>query len=315
MKEIAALAALALSCCGIQAASAARPAGDVLIDGKNVYPESISSMADGTLFNGSMDGIVYRAGPKDSTATPFIRPDATNGLLAVFGVLADERAGRLWVCSVANPFAPRAAGTTAPPSALVAFNLATGRFIGSWPFPAPGGVCNDIAIARDGSAYAADTPGGRILKLPRNGKALTVVAESEQLKGIDGLAFAGDGKLYVNIVSRGELLRVDLADDASKAVVTQLKLTRPLAGPDGFRPVGGNRFLLAEGTGGRIDLVIIDWDIATIRVLRDGLGSSASVTAVGKTAFTADGKINYLVDPKLRGQDPGTFKLIAVPFE
>ena len=299
----------------VQAATVAHsPAGDILIDASNVYPESITSAADGAIFTGSIDGVIYRAGPGESTAKAFIRPEAGNGLQSVFGVLADDRSGLLWVCSVPNPFkGPPAQG--AAPTALEVFDLKSGRFRGSWPFPAPGGVCNDIAVARDGVVYATDTPNGRLLKLSRDHKTLSVVAEAEALKGIAGLAFAGDGQLYVNIVSRGELIRVDLSGGPGNAILTRLKLTRPLAGPDGFRPLGGNRFLLAEGTGGRVDVVTIDWDVATIHVLREGLNSSPGVTAVGKTAYAVEGKIGYLVDPKLRGQDPGAFRAIAIPLE
>jgi sugar lactone lactonase YvrE len=296
------------------AGAALRPVADVLIDGKSVHPESITSTRDGSLYIGSVPGIVYRATAAEATATPFIRPDAVNGLGTVFGVLADEKAGLLWVCTIANPFLPRPAQPL-PPTAVVAFDLKSGQFKGRWPFPAPTGVCNDIAVDRNGNLYATDTPNGRILKLDRSRQALTVVAEDAALKGIDGLAFAGDGQLYVNIVSSGELLRVEWPRAGAPAVLTRLKLTRPLAGPDGFRPVGGNRFLVAEGTGGRIDLVTIDWDIATVRVLRDGLQSSPGVTAVGKTAYAVEGKIDFLVDPKRRGQDPGEFKALAIPFE
>ena len=59
----------------------------------------------------------------------------------------------------------------------MAFDIDSGKLIGRWPFPAPGGTCNDIAIARDGSAYASDTPGGRVLKLPKDGKAVTLELE------------------------------------------------------------------------------------------------------------------------------------------
>lgn len=312
--RFAACAALLWGAAAQPATPGRAPPGDILIDAQNVYPESITSAADGTIYTGSIAGIIYRAGPGDSTARAYIRPDAANGLQAVFGVLADERSRTLWVCSVPNPFA-RPAAQPAPPTALVAFDLKSGQFKGSWPFPAPGGVCNDIAVARDGSVYATDTPNGRLLRLTRDRSALTVVAEAEALKGIDGVAFDGAGQLYVNIVSRGELLRVELADAPQKARLTQLKLTRPLAGPDGFRPLGGNRFVLAEGSGGRVDVVSIDWDVATIHVLREGLDSSPGVTVVGKTVYAVQGKIGYLVDPKLRGQDPGSFKAIAISLE
>ncbi len=285
--------------------------GDILIDAKGVHPESISSSKDGSLFVGSITGTIYRAGPRDTTAEPFITPNAENGLRSTFGVLADDRDGRLWVCSVPNSFA-RTPGPQAP-SEVAAFDLHTGKVIGRWPFPAPGGTCNDIAIGPDGAAYATDTPGGRILKLPRGGNALQVVVSDDRLKGIDGIAFAGDGRLYINNVQKQQLWRVTLPAGGRPAGLTLLDTDRTMGGPDGLRPIGGNRFLQAEGTAGCITLVTIDGDRAHIQVLRDGLQSSPNVTLIGHTVYTVEGKINYLMDPKLRGKDPGPFKAIAIP--
>jgi sugar lactone lactonase YvrE len=307
---VAGLALVAMTgCAGQPEAPTAR--GDIPIDGKAVHPESITSAADGSLFIGSMNGTIYRAGPKDAVAKPFILPSAENGLRAVFGVLADDKGGRLWVCSVANPFA-RAAGP-AQPSEVVAFDLKSGQLTGRWAFPAPGGTCNDIAIAADGAAYATDTPGGRILKLPRGGNSLEVVANHQSLRGIDGIAFAADGRMYINNVQRHELWRVGLTADAAAPQLTLLNASRKMEGPDGLRPVGGNRFVQAEGTGGRITLVTIAGDAANIEVIRDGLQSTPGATLVGDTVYTIEGKINYLVDPQLRGQDPGQFRAIAIP--
>jgi hypothetical protein len=86
-----------------------------------------------------------------------------------------------------------------------------------------------------------------------------------------------------------------------------------MEGPDGIRPIGGNRFLQAEGTGGRITLVTIEGDNARIDVLREGLDSSPGVTLIGNTAYAVEGKIQYLFNPQFRGQDPGAFKAIAIP--
>ena len=298
-------------------ACAAQPAmppgrGDIAIDGRGVHPESITSSADSSIFIGSMTGTIYRAGPKDTVAKPFVTPDATNGLHAVFGVLADDAAGRLWTCSVANPFGPRTAGP-AQPTELVAFDLRSGALIGRWPFPAPGGTCNDIAIAADGAAYATDTPGGRILRLPPGGSALQVVAGHQSLRGIDGIAFAADGQMYINNVQRHELWRVRLTADPAAPQLTLLNASRKMDGPDGLRPIGGNRFLQAEGPGGRITLVNIQGDIANIEVIKEGLSSTPGVTLVDDTAYTIEGKIDYLVNPQLRGQDPGQFRAIAIP--
>src|SRR5690606_25959038 len=300
---VAAVAAVAVSGCAAQDAQDAPPVtgGDIRIDGRNVHPESIGSSADGSVFIGSMSGTVYRAGPGESVAKPFITPSAENGLRAVFGVLADDAGRRLWVCSVANPFA-RAAGP-AQPSEVAAFDLNSGALVGRWPFPAPGGTCNDIAIGPDGAAYATDTPGARILRLRPGAAALEVVASHPDLNGIDGIAFAADGTMYINNVRSHTLWRVNLTANPAAPQLTQLKANRTMEGPDGLRPVGPNRFLQAEGQGGRVTLVTITGDDADIQVVRDGLSSTPGATLVGNTIYTVEGKIDYLIDPQLRGQD------------
>jgi hypothetical protein len=288
------------------------PAVDVLIDDTGVYPESITSMSDGTLINGSVKGIVYRAKGMETKATPWIRSTPENGMLSVLGVLADERSKTLWLCSAAMPVpgAPPAAGKA---SSLMAFDLGSGKPRSSYPFPPPNSACNDIAIGKDGTVYATDTPNGRLFKVAKGSKSLELYAQDDKLKGVDGIAFSADGTLYVNIVSRGALVRVDRKADKSFAGLTELTLSQAVKGPDGFRPIAGNRFLLAEGTGGRVDEVTIEGDKAQIKVLREGMNSPPGVTLVGNTAFAVEGKIGYLMDPKLRGQDPGSFKAYAIP--
>jgi sugar lactone lactonase YvrE len=290
----------------------ARPLPDVVIDDTNVFPESMSAAKDGRLFIGSIKGIIFRAPPGSGKAEPWIKPSPENGLLSLLGVLTDERSGTLWVCSSPNPFRnPPAVGT----AALVAFDLRTGAKKGTYPFPPPASVCNDITIARDGTAYVSDTPNGRILELHRNEQALELFVQDDRLKGIDGLVLSGDGTLYVNIVTRGLLLRVDRNPNGTAGQITQLTTSAPLAAPDGFRLIHDRTFLLAEGNGGRIDEVTINGDQAQIKVLREGLISPPAVTLVGRTAYALEGKIGYLVDPKLKGQDPGIFEAYAVPLE
>lgn len=301
-------AVAALACSVAQAAQA--PLADVTIEDSNVYPESISSTSDGTLFSGSVKGIIYRASPGSARAEAWIRPDEQNGLLSVFGVLADERSGTLWVCSTPSALrTPPSVGI----SSVMAFNLKSGKLKRAYPLPPPASVCNDIAIDATGAAFASDTQNGRILKLTRGAQALEVFADDARLKGIDGLVFDTDGTLYVNIVTKGLLLRVDRKRDGSAGTITQLMTSEALRGPDGFRLIRKHTFMLAEGNGGRIDEATINGDRASIRVLREGLNSPTAVTLIGNTVYCNEGKIGYLIDPKLKGQDPGPFVLHAVP--
>ncbi|MEN9706169.1 MAG: hypothetical protein RLZZ393_2048 [Pseudomonadota bacterium] len=295
---------------GCVAPGASRVARDLPIDDRDVYPESLSAARDGTLYVGSIKGIVYRARPSDVKARAWVRPDAKNGLLSVYGVLVHEPSRTLWVCSVPNAFAPPVAGAV---TSLVALDLASGEFRARHVFPGGRSVCNDISVAKDGSVYATDTSGGRLLRLRKGGVALEVFAEDPVLKGADGLAFDRAGRLYVNIVTTGALLRVEQDARGELTRIVPLSVDHPLGGPDGMRLLDGNRFLLAEGATGRIDELVVDGDTVRVRVLRDGLDSSPGVTSVGDVAYAVEGKIGYLIDPKRKGQDPGPFIIRAIP--
>jgi outer membrane protein assembly factor BamB len=300
------LAALAHS----QTLAAALP--DVAIDDTNVYPESMSAAPDGTVYIGSIKGIVFRAAPGSATAEPWIEPGTANGLLALLGQLADVRSNTLWVCSSPMPFRnPPAVGT----AELAAFNLKTGALKATYPLPPPASVCNDITIAKDGTAFVSETANGRIFTLAPGAKALTLFGRDPRLVGIDGIVFGGDGTLYADNARSNQLLRIDRNPDGSYAGFTVLATSQPVGAPDGFRLIAGNKFLLAEGSKGRIDEVRIDGDDVAVHVLKDGLQSPPGVTPVGDTAYALEGKILYLVDPKLKGKDPGPFKAYAVPLD
>jgi sugar lactone lactonase YvrE len=304
-----------LAVCALAPAAADAPQAlpqEVVINDADVYPESMSAARDGTLYIGSMKGVVFRALPGASKAEAWIAPTAENGLLSIFGVLTDERSGTLWVCSSPTSLRqPPAIGV----AALMAFDLKTGQQKGAFRFPPPASICNDITIAQDGTAFASDTPNGRILRLAPGSKTLEVLVQDDRLKGIDGIVFSADGTLYANIVTRGQLVRVERKPGGAVADIVTLETSLPLAAPDGFRLLEGNKFLLAEGSAGRIDEVAIEGDRALIRVLRDGLISPPAVTFVGHVAYALEGKIGYLVDPRLKGQDPGLFKAYAVPLQ
>jgi sugar lactone lactonase YvrE len=289
-------------------ATAQREAGDIRIDDTAVFPESVTSSTDGTIYIGSVKGNVYRALPTSNVARPWIRHSPENGILTILGVLADDAHNTLWLCSAPNFFGPeRSEGVTA----LHAYDLQSGEQKGRWDFPG-GGVCNDVTIAADGTAFASDTGGGRILTLAPGASELTVFGGDPSLVGIDGLAFNADDVLIVNNVRSNQLIRVERNADGTMGALTQLSLNMELGGPDGLRLVSGNRFIQAEGTVGRIHLADIEGDSATITVLDDTLISSPGVTVVGNTAYAIESNIQYLLDPNLRGQEPEIFALKAI---
>ena len=303
-----ALTPVLLCLCSAMAAAGTLP--EITIDDTLVFPESLSAAADGTVYVGSWKGIVYRAPPGGATASPWIRPTADNGILSVLGVLVDDRQGLVWICSVPAP-------TREPPapgiSALMAFDRKDGAQRLSLPLPSPAPVCNDMTLARDGSLYVSDTPNGRIFRVARGGKNLDLVAEDDQLKGIDGIVFASDGTLYANLVTKGTLWRIGIGKDGTAGPLVQLTASQPLEGPDGFRLIRGNRFLLEENHAGRIDEIAIEGDTARVRVLKDGLMTPTAGIVVKNTVYVLERKVEYLRKPELKGKDPGVFKILALP--
>jgi hypothetical protein len=308
MKKSAMLAAVLMAGCATLPGSPAE--ADILINGSRVHPESITSDAAGNIYVGSVGGTVYRAVAGSETAEPWIIPSEANGLTSLFGVLADDARGLLWVCNNPPFGGPPQPGAR---SALKAFDLETGALSAVYELPGEGPfACNDIAVGPSGTTFATETAGGRIFALAPNGNELTLFAADPELVGIDGIAFAEDGKMYINNVRQHTVQRVD-RNGFAYAGLTTLTLSRPVNGPDALRSVRGNRFLQAEGPGNRVTYVDIEGDHATITPVRTGLDSSPGVTHVGQTGYATEGKIGYLFDPALRDKNPDPFIIRAFP--
>jgi sugar lactone lactonase YvrE len=280
-------------------------------DGK-IFPESLTSTKNGTLYFGSLgQDSVYRATGKEEKASVWIQPKS-NGLMTVLGVFADEPAGTLWVCASAT--GGRGGTPVVGETALKAFNLKDASFKASYPFP-NGGLCNDIAVAKDGTVYATDTTGARVLRLKKGASAFDAWAADAMLLGtVDGVALLADGNVYVNSVGQGTLLRIPVKADGSAGAITKLETSKPLTQPDGMRSVGSKTMLLVEGAG-RLDEVTINGDKAEIKVLREGLTGPTAVTVAGGMAYVAEARLNFRNDPKLREQDPGPFRALGFTYK
>ncbi|MEO0061739.1 MAG: hypothetical protein RLZZ08_299 [Pseudomonadota bacterium] len=285
---------------------------DIAIAGVEVFPESVTSDAAGHVYVGSSNGTIYRAASGaragGDVAQPWVLPDAANGLRSLFGVLVDDAGGVLWTCDNGN-FMSREPGL--PPTRLKAFSLKTASMVASHDFPSGPAACNDIAVDAGGNVWATETVAGRIFVLRKGGAGLELFAAGQDLVGIDGIAIAGDGTIYINNVRQNLVQRINRRADGSYAGLTTLALSQPVNGPDGLRPLGGNRFLQAEGPGGRIALLEIHGDSATVTPVKTGLDSSPAITRVGRVGYAPEGKIQYRMDPALRGKDPGPFVIRA----
>src|ERR1700760_454620 len=122
----------------------------ITLPGTKVFPESVTSTKDGTLIIGSLGhGNILRIAPGKTEAEEWIKP-GTGGLNSILGVLADEKNNLLWVCS--NKFDGKGEAT-----AVKTFDLKTGAPKNSYPLPGAKALCNDIAIAEDGTASISDT--------------------------------------------------------------------------------------------------------------------------------------------------------------
>ncbi|HUK01082.1 MAG TPA: hypothetical protein VLW26_02275 [Steroidobacteraceae bacterium] len=281
-------------------AFAATPPAAITIPGEKIFPESLTSAADGTVFIGSIGArTIWRAKPGSAKAESWIAP-GTDGLQSIFGVLADDRSGTLWACS--GTFVGAPASQPRPPSALYAFDLKTGASKGHYPLPTAGAFCNDIAVAADGTAYATDTNNMEVVRLKKGAKALEMWAGNGAFgaKGgvLDGISVLGD-RVLVNALATSKLFSVPIQKDGAAGTVVEVKLNRPIERPDGMRAFGKSGLLVVEGgSGGRLSRVQLKGDEGTSATVKEGypLGPVA-VTVVGTSAYVLEGQLASMFRP------------------
>jgi len=288
-----AAASLLAGACALYAADPAT----ITIQSKNLFPESITSTADGAIIVGSYGtSTIWRIPAGENIGSQWIDASANKG--ALLGVLADEKSGRLLVCQ----------------AGVKTFDLNTGAAKESLAIPTANPFCNDLAVRDDGAIFVTDTVGAKVFMFAKGATTGVEVASDPLLAGADGLAFLSDpDKLYVNSVTTGKLLRLDLAKDGKATKITDLKLSRPLEGPDGMRPIDGKRLIIAEGSG-RTAMGIPNGDNVEITTLKEGgmEGGTPAVTVTKGMGWTAEGKLRQR-DAKNPDADKGPFRLFRVP--
>ena len=221
------------------------------LPGAAVFPESISADAAGNLYGGSpASGGIWRIKPGDARSEQWIAPGAF-GSHSTFGVLVDEKAKLLWVCSNDVSFLDIAGPGSATGSHLKGFDLASGEGKLSVALPGSPALCNDLAVGADGSVYVTNSLAPQILRLKPNSATFEVWAQDAQFTapaggaGLDGIAIGGDGSIYVNTFNKGELFRVRSEGGNRRARDETQDVTSPrfpgrFAGP-GWRQVPDGR--------------------------------------------------------------------------
>jgi hypothetical protein len=268
----------------LTALAQAAPAAEIVIVDAKSQPESLTVAPGGVLVVGSASTpFIYKVRPGSTAAEKFVDASAEGAGTFFFGMLADGATNTLWACQLTP-----VAGVTPVKrhTALRGFDLSTGAQKLRWNLPGENSTCNDFAVGPDKALYISDTANSKIYKLAAGASSADLFLEDRALYGIDGITFL-DGTLYVNNVFSNNLYRIPV-DAAGKAgPPVDIWMDQPVKGPDGMRAANG-KLLLAENGSGRISVLTVNGDKASVRVIKEGLKTPTAVEPAGDTIWIAE---------------------------
>jgi hypothetical protein len=241
-------------------------------------PESITIAPNGDLILGSMGSAkIYRA--KKGSDKPAVFIDAgAEGSVFFLGVLADAPTNTLWACQIYSSLF-----SSTRHSALHGFDLNTGAGKFRWELPGDKNLCNDFVVGPDKALYISDTTGAKIWRLKPGTTVPELFSDDQTLLGIDGITFIG-ATLYENNVMSNKLYRVPMDAGGKAGKPVEIELDKPIKGPDGMRAANGKLFLTENGAG-KVDMLTVRGDTATITVLQEGLATPTAIEPAGDTLW------------------------------
>jgi hypothetical protein len=248
-------------------------AGTVVVPAKS-GPESITIAPNGDLILGSTGSAkIYRSKKGSDRSAVFVDAGA-EGAVYFLGMLADAPTNTLWACQIyPSPTEDK------QHSALRGFDLKTGAAKFRWELPGTPNLCNDFVVGPDKALYISDTFGAKIWRIRPGAAAPEVFSEDRTLLGIDGITFIGD-TLYENNVIFNKLYRVPMDASGKAGKPVDIWLDKPIKGPDGMRAANGKLFL-SENEAGKIDMVTVNGDTATVTTVKQGLATPTAVEPAG----------------------------------
>jgi hypothetical protein len=264
-------------------AQAAPPAEILIVDAKS-QPESLTVAPGGVLIVGSASSpFVYKVRPGSTTAEKFVDASAEGPGTFFFGMLADGTTNTLWTCQLTP-----VPGTTPVKrhTALRSFDLTTAAPKLRWDLPGENNTCNDFAIGPDKALYITDTANSKIYKLAAGASTPELFLEDRVLYGIDGITFL-NGTLYVNNVFSNNLYRIPVDSNGKAGPPVDIWMDQPVKGPDGMRAANG-KLVLAENGSGKISIVTVNGDKASVTVIKEGLRTPTAVEPAGDTIWIAE---------------------------
>jgi sugar lactone lactonase YvrE len=259
----------------------------VTFTGDGIFPESITSLDDGTLFISSAARTIYRAAPGATEARPWVEMETT-APRSTFGVLAHAPSKTLFVCTgTVGKF-----DGTPPRSTLYQLHMQSGAMRSRHPLPNDRSICNDIAVAPGGAIYVSDTGNAQILHLVNGSLEVWSAAGpfGDRDAVLDGIAVLGN-RVLVNTLKTNRLVAVDVRQNGSAGAVTDITLDKSLDSPDGMRAIDDETLVIGENRRpGRVVEVRLKGDRGTLRELATGLPE-------GSVAVTPSGRDTWYVAP------------------
>src|SRR5271170_2128689 len=272
--------AVALVVSFVQVASA----DEILIANAKSQPESLTVAPGGVLIVGSGSSpFVYRVRPGSTTAEKFIDVSSEGPGTFFLGMLADAATNTLWTCQLTP------VPNTTPVqrhTALRSFDLTTGAPKIRWNLPGDNNVCNDFTIGPDKALYITDTIPGRIFRLPAGATTAELYLDHPTLRGVDGITFL-DGVLYVNNVIFNKLYRIPVDATGKPGTPVDIWMDQPVRGPDGMRAANG-KLIVAENASGKISVLTVNGDKASVTVIKEGLNTPTGVEPAGDTIWISE---------------------------